>query len=127
MSNLLKLLGIVLLLAGLGHSAGVAYLYLKSGVPDTNRILIDLWVAEAQLLAGGLYFAAFRSRNGLAWRPLAGFGAVATIGFAVPALLVLHARAPAFFMVPPLAYLFASMFVLARLVGPGNPRSEWSG
>ena len=65
MNRLLQMLGIVLLLGGLGHSLGIVHLYVTSGIPDTNRVLLVVWIAEAQLLGGGLYLAAFRaSRRG---------------------------------------------------------------
>ena len=124
MTRLLKVLGITLLLGGLGHTVGVARLYLTSGVSDANRVMVDLFVAEAQFLAGGLYFSASRSASIVAWRPLAGFAAVAAIGFALPSLIFLYSRAPAFFIVPPAVYLVASVFVLVRLSSSGNQQPK---
>jgi len=127
MTKMLKVLGITLLLGGLGHTIGIARLYLTSGVPEATRVMVDLWVAEAQLLSGGLYFVASRSATAsAAWRPLAGFAAVAAIGFALPSLAFLYSRAPAFFIVPPAVYLVASVLVLVRLARSRNqqPRRE---
>ena len=125
MTKTLKVLGIALLLGGLGHTVGIARLYLTSGVPDANRVMVDLWVAEAQLLAGGLYFSASRSASAIAaWRPLAGFGAMAAIGFALPSFALLYSRAPAFFIAAPVVYFVASVFVLVRLIGSRNQQPK---
>src|SRR5215471_16665687 len=116
MMKMLKVLGIVLLLGGLGHTVGIARLYLTSGVPDSDRVIVDLFVAEAQLLAGGLYLVASRSAGSpTAWRRLAAFGAFGAIGFALPSFVLLYSRAPAFFIAAPAAYLVASVFILVRL------------
>jgi hypothetical protein len=115
MTKMLKVLGITLLLGGLGHTVGIVRLYLTSGVPDADRVMVDLWVAEAQLLAGGLYLAASRPGSAAAWRPLAGFGAIAAIGFALPSFAFLYSRAPAYFLTAPAVYLLASIFVLVRV------------
>jgi len=125
MTKVLKVLGIMLLLGGVGHTVGIARFYLTSGVPEANRVMVDLWVAEAQLLAGGLYLSASRSGSAdAAWRPLAGFAAMAAIGFALPSFALLYFRAPAFFIAAPAAYLVASVFVLFRLVSSRNQHSE---
>src|SRR5205823_1494267 len=95
MNRLLQMLGIVLNLGGLGHSICIVHLYVTSGVPDTNRVLLDVWIAEAQLLGGGLYLAALRaSRAGADWRVLGCFGALTVIGFTASMLPVLFLRAP---------------------------------
>jgi len=121
MTKMLKVLGITLLLGGLGHTVGVARLYLTSGVPEANRVMVDLWVAQAQFLAGGLYFSAARSTSAIAaWRPLASFGAMAAIGFALPSFVLLYFRAPAFFLTAPAVYLVASVVVLVRAVSSRN-------
>jgi len=115
--TMLRALAIVLLLGGIGHAGGIAYFYATTGVPETNRVLLDLWVAEVHLLAGGLYFAAsLRGLDGPATRLLAGFGALTVVGFATPMLPVLFARAPVVFRIPPLVYLAASLLVLVWLV-----------
>ncbi len=115
MNQLLRGLGIVLLLGGLGHSAGVLHLYLTAGFPEANRILLDVWVAEAQLLGGGLYLAASRaSRAGKPSRTLAVFGALVIMGFAVPMLPVLFSRAPLVFRIPVVTYLLLSIWILAH-------------
>jgi len=116
MIRLIRALGVVLLLGGLAHSAGVARLYATTGVPDANRVLLDVWIAQAQLLSGGLYVAAARrARAGREWRALATFGALTIIGFSAAMLPVLIARAPVIFRVPPIGYLLASLTVLWRL------------
>ena len=130
---MLRALAIVLLLGGIGHSGGSAYLYATTGVPEANRVLLDLWVAEVHLLAGGLYLAASsRAMDGTARRLLAGFGALTVVGFATPMLPVLFARAPVVFRVPPLVYLAASLLVLVwlargRAVSPDSRPGERSG
>jgi hypothetical protein len=116
-TRFLTIAGIVLILGGLGHSVGVIHFYATAGVPDANRVLLDVWIAEAQLLAGGLYVAASRaSRARSQWRALSVFGALTIIGFAVPMLPVLVARAPLIFRVPAIIYLAVSFFILARAV-----------
>jgi hypothetical protein len=114
-SRLLRAVGIVLVLGGLAHSAGVIHLYVVDRVPDANRVMLDVWIAEAQLLAGTLYLAASRARRaGTSWRALGAFGAVTIIGYAVPILPVLFSRAPIVFRVPAIVYLLVSVFILAR-------------
>jgi hypothetical protein len=77
----LKAFAIVLLLGGIGHSGGIAYFYATTGVPEANLVLLDLWVAEVHLLAGGLYLAASsRAIDGTAMRLLAAFGALYSRG-----------------------------------------------
>ena len=55
MKQLLGLLGVTLMLGGVGHSVGVAHLYITQGMPDVNRVLLDAWVAEAQIIGDGMY------------------------------------------------------------------------
>jgi VIT1/CCC1 family predicted Fe2+/Mn2+ transporter len=87
------------------------------GVPDANRIMLDIWIAEAQLLSGALYVAAWRSRRtGSPWRGLAAFGALTMIGFAVPILPVLIARAPLIFWIPAIVYLALSLVIVTVTV-----------
>src|SRR5215510_2159705 len=98
MSRTLAVLGVVLVLGGLGHSAGVAYSYLTAGRPEANRVMLDLWVAQAQLLGGGLYLVASKSAGiGVAWQPPAFFGALTIIGFTISVVPVLFARATVVF------------------------------
>jgi hypothetical protein len=74
-----------------------------------------VWVAEAHILGGGLYLAAFRAmRAGLAWRALSVFGALTVLAYAVPFVPVLFIRAPMVSGVPPIVYLLLSVFILAR-------------
>ena len=117
MNRLLRVFGIVLLLGGLAHTAGVLHFYFTTGVPEANRVLLDIWIAEAQLLGGALYVMAGRgSGGGRSSRIVAVFGALIIIGFAVPMLPVLFSRAPILFRIPAMVYLIASIFVLATLV-----------
>lgn len=114
----------MLVLGGLAHSAGVIHLYVTQGVPDPNRIMLDLWIAEAQLLGGALYLAAWRGRRaGSPWRTLAAIGALTMIGFAAPMLPVLVARAPILFWIPAIVYLALSLVILAAAsAGSRDPR-----
>jgi hypothetical protein len=115
-SQLLRTLGIVLVLGGLGHSLGVIHLYVTQGVPDANRVLLDAWVAEAQILGGGLYVAAFRAmRAGSAWRGLSLAGALTIVAYAVPFIPVLFVRAPLIFRIPPIVYVLLSVFIAVRV------------
>jgi hypothetical protein len=116
----LRALGVVLLLGGAAHSAGVTYFYLTAGVPDANRVLVDMWVAQAQLLAASLYLAAFReARRGRAWQGLAAFAALTIIGFAAAMLPVLFSRAPAA-SIPVAVYLVCSVLVVAGAIRSGS-------
>jgi hypothetical protein len=114
-SRLLPAVGVVLVLGGVAHSAGVLHLYVTSGLPDANRILLDIWIAQAQLLSGALYIAASRAMRARSnWRALAVFGALTIISFAIPILPVLVARAPLIFRVPAIIYLVVSLFILVN-------------
>jgi hypothetical protein len=108
-------LGAVLLLGGAAHTAGVTRLYVTQGVPDANRVLLDAWVAEAQLVAGALFLKAARSAEP---RPWAVGGAITVWTYAIPFLPVLVGRAPPVFWVPPITYSLAS----AALVFPARHR-----
>jgi hypothetical protein len=109
------------MLGGVAHSAGVAHLYLTAGVPDANRVLLDVWIAEAHFLTGALYLAAWRGRRaGRPWRALASFGALTMIGFGAVMLPVLFARAPLYVRIPLIVYLVASVVILAA----GNDHAE---
>jgi hypothetical protein len=115
MSQLLRAFGVILLLGGLGHSFGVIRLYATHGVPEVNRVLLDVWVADAQIVAGVLYLAAFRAmRRGAAWQGWAVGGALTILAYAVPFIPVLFARAPLAFAMPPTVYACASVFVALR-------------
>ena len=115
--RILPVLGAVLVLGGLGHTFGITRLYLSLGMPDTNRILVDLWVGESQLLAGALFLAAFHfSKAGRRWQTLAIFGAAAVIGWTVPLLPVMIARAPVHFIVAPVLYLASSVWILLAVL-----------
>ena len=115
MKKLLRTFAVVLLLGGFGHSAGVIHLYVTNGVPEVNRVLLDAWVAEAQLVAGGFYFASSRAMAaGAAWKSLSVAGALTILVYAVPFIPVLLVRAPVIFQIPPVVYLILSIFILFR-------------
>ena len=123
MIRFLGALGVVLLLGGIGHSAGVLRLYASTGLPDANRILVDIWVGQAQFIAGALYLTAFRrARRARAWRALATFGALTMIGFGAAMLPVFIARAPVAFRVPTLVYVVCSVLVLVHVARVGGPQ-----
>ncbi len=118
MSKLLLALGVILIVGGLGHFAGVIHLYITQGVPEINRVLLDAWVGEAQVVAGGLYFASFRAmRAGSAWRHLSVAGALMILAYAVPFIPVLLVRAPMMFRIPPIVYASLSVFILCHAAG----------
>jgi len=114
---MLRVLGIVLCLGSVGHSAGVVGFYDRNGIPDVNRVLLDVWIAEAQLLGGALYWQASRAfRSTKPWRALAAFGALTVISYAAPFIPILVKRAPVIFWIAPVLYLLLSVFILARVV-----------
>jgi hypothetical protein len=118
MTRFLGVLGLILFLGGIGHSIGVLHLYITAGLPDANRILVDIWVAEVQLLGGALYLAAFRrAQHGTRWQTLAVFGALTTLGFGVAMLPVLFWRAPIASSIPLLLYVVGSILVLVAIAG----------
>ena len=124
-TQLLRALGAILVLGGLGHSVGVVHLYLTSGVPEVNRVLLDVWVAEAQVVGGSLYVAAFRAmRADREWRGLAIAGAVTILAYALPFIPVLFARAPLMFRIPATVYALASVFIVWRTAGLANADPE---
>lgn len=54
-----------------------------------NRVLLDTWVAEAQVVAGAFYVAAWRAmRAGPGWRNLSVAGALTVLAYAVPFIRV---------------------------------------
>lgn len=114
LSVLLRAIGIILVLGGLGHTLGVVQFYAVHGVPDPNRVLLDIWIAEAQFLGGGLYLAAASAlRSNKEWRRLALFGALTMIGFSVPMIPVVFHRARVVLSIPPSIYLLVSLIVLS--------------
>jgi hypothetical protein len=109
--------GVVLLLGGAAHTVGVTRLYVKSGVPDANRALLDVWIAEAQLAAGALFIKAARSAEPRPWV----IGAALILwSYAIPFLPVLVRRAPPIFWVLPTLYTLASI----ALMKSAAPRSR---
>lgn len=125
MSRLLGAIGVILVLGGLAHSGGVILLYATSGVPDANRVLLDVWVAEAQIVGGGLYVAAFRAmRTGGAWKGLSIAGALTVLTYALPFIPVLFVRAPVMFQIPPVVYTLVSVFIVWRVAVSGKRRGS---
>ena len=125
MQQFLKIFGIVLLLSGLAHSAGVAHFYMTAGVPGANRVLLDVWLAEGLLLGGSLYLAACNaSRASRPSRVLTIFGSLTIIGFTAPMTPVLLSRAPIHFVLLTVIYLLLSSFILANAVRPDRNRSR---
>ena len=59
---MLRALAIVLLVGGIGHSGSIVVLLRNDRHAQANRVLLDLWVAEVRLLAGGRYLAASSPR-----------------------------------------------------------------
>jgi hypothetical protein len=124
-NRFLKIFGIVLLLSGLAHSAGVAHFYLTTGVPGANRVLLDIWIAEGLLLGGSLYLAACRaSRASQSPRLQTVFGSLTIIGFTGPMTPVLLSRAPIHFVLLTVIYLLLSLFILALAARPKRPGSR---
>jgi len=122
-NRFLKVFGVVLLLSGVAHSAGVARFYLMAGVPVANRVLLDVWVAEGLLLGGSLYLAACRAaRAGQSPRVLTIFGSLTIIGFTAPMTPVLISRAPIHFVLLTVIYLLLSSLILANAARPERPR-----
>lgn len=106
-------LGATLIAGGTGHLFGVARLYASNGLPDMDRMLIDLWVGQVQIVAGAFYLVAFRaSRRGRPWQSWALAAAVTVIGWTGLVIPVLFARAPITFRLPALAYLILSIWVV---------------
>jgi hypothetical protein len=105
-------LGLVLLLGGAAHTLGVAHFYATHGVPSLNRVLLDVWIAEAQLGAGYLFVKGARSRTPRPWS----VGAILILwSYALPFLPVLFHRAPPIFWIAPSVYVLLSLAVLERL------------
>ena len=122
MRILLLALGMILILGGVGHSVGVIHLYVTKGIPDINRVLLDAWVAEAQLLAGAFYLASFRA--GSTWKSLSVSGSLILLAYAVPFIPVLFMRAPLVFRIPTIAYAALSTFILVRVAGSAEPQPQ---
>jgi hypothetical protein len=112
MRRFLRIFGFVLLLGGLGHTEGIVQHYLREGVPDWNRVLLDIWIGQAQLLGGALYFLASHRFEQGTWRPLAIFGALTVIGLTGPMLPVLFQRASILLRIPSVIYFVLSLLVL---------------
>ncbi|MCI0746167.1 MAG: hypothetical protein L0Y58_12245 [Verrucomicrobia subdivision 3 bacterium] len=121
--RLMLVLGIILCLGSLGHAFGVARFYIAQGIPDANRVLLDVWIAEAQLLGGALYLVAYRAlRSGRPWRTAAGCGALTVCSYAGPFIPVLFVRAPIAFRIPPVIHLLLSVLILIHAAS--RPRTN---
>lgn len=127
-TRVLGWLGGVLVVGGLAHAVGVLWFYSEQGLPDANRVLLDIWVGEAQIIGGSFYLSAYRGhRAGSTWRAPAIAGAVTILSFVVPFLPVLFARAPVILFVPQLVYGVASFAVLVRAASARHPPAATSG
>lgn len=98
-------LGIVLVLGGVAHSIGVSHLYFTKGLPDLDRVLLDVWIAEAQLVGGVLFLIGRTKPDPRPW--LIG-AALMVWTYAIPFLPVLIHRAKPIFWVMPTLYSVAS-------------------
>jgi hypothetical protein len=117
--RLLWITGTLLVLGGVGHFVGISSFYLTQGVPDPNRVLLDVWIGESQVVGGLLYLAAVRAaHSGVQWQSLAIFGAVTVICWTGPILPVLFTRVPIAFRIPPLVYFVASVWILLDVARP---------
>jgi hypothetical protein len=110
-SRFVGALGLVLVLGGLAHTFGVSRLYVTSGVPDVNRVLLDVWIAEAQIVGGALFLVGRKRGNPRSWF----FGAAILVWtWAIPFLPVLIHRAKPIFWVMPTLYSVASAVAVRR-------------
>ena len=108
-------LGVAMLLGGVAHTIGVGHLYVTKGWPDLNRILLDVWIAEAQLAGGFLFIKASRSDDPRPWS----VGAAAIVwSYTIPFLPVLVHRAPVVFWVAPTLYSLVSAWLLVTIRWP---------
>jgi hypothetical protein len=106
-------LGTLLVLGGIVHSGGVSHLYFTKGLPDLNRILLDVWIAEAQIVAGVLFLIGRKKTDPRPW--LIGAGLMVWT-WAIPFLPILIHRAQPIFWVMPTLYSIASV-VAVRWAG----------
>jgi hypothetical protein len=115
----LLVLGVVLVLGGVAHAVGVSLRYVKAGVPDANRVLLDVWIGEAQVAAGALFLAARKKIDPGPWA----LGAALLVWtWALPFLPVLVRRAPPIFWVMPIFYSIGSS-IAVRLAWSPTARS----
>jgi hypothetical protein len=115
--RLVRALGVTLCLGSLGHSSGVIRFYLQQGIPNLDRALLDVWVAEAQLLGGAFYLGAYgQFHSGKCGGTAAVCGALTIISFALPLIPTLAVRAPMVFQIPLVIYLLLSGLILLRMV-----------
>jgi hypothetical protein len=105
-NRLILILGIVLVLGGVAHSIGVSRRYLIAGLPDLNRVLLDIWIAEAQLAGGALFLV---GRNKPDPRPWLLAASLMIWTWAIPFLPVLLHRAKPIFWIMPTLYSLASL------------------
>jgi hypothetical protein len=110
-----RALGLVLILGGLAHSGGVVHLYATKGFPDLNRVLLDVWIAEAHLVAGILFVLAGGRE---APRAFIVGGSAVLLTWAIPFLPVVVHRDPLVFRIPHLLY---SASAVALLLASGRP------
>jgi hypothetical protein len=104
--KLVGILGVILVLGGIAHSVGVTHRYLTKGLPDHNRVLLDVWIAEAQLVGGVLLLVGRKMPAPRPWLVAAG---LVVWTWAIPFLPVLVHRAKPIFWVMPTLYSLACL------------------
>ena len=125
LTRLILVLGVTLIAGGIGHLFGVARLYLASGWPDMTRLLVDLWVGQAQIAGGAFYVAAWRAAaRGREWRTLGLAGVVIVLGWTALAVPVLFMRAPLTFRIPATTYLILSVAISIGIVRSYRERTS---
>jgi hypothetical protein len=104
--RLVGILAMVLLLGGFAHAVGVSRRYFSTGMPDLNRVLLDVWIAEAQIVGGALFWIGRKKSDPHPWT----IGAALIVWtWAIPFLPVLIHRARPIFWVMPTLYSIAGL------------------
>ena len=101
------------MLGGIAHSLGVTHLYVTKGLPDLNRVRLDVWIAEAQIVGGVLLLIGRKRPDARTWFIGAG---IMVWTWAIPFLPVLIHRAKPIFWVMPTLYSVACL-VAVRWAG----------
>jgi hypothetical protein len=111
------LLGVVLLLGGTGHFAGISRRFLARGLPDGHRVAFLIFVGVLQLAGGGLNLIARGGlRDGEAWARRVSLVACALVIAYAASVLPLLGQASLFLRVAPAAYLVLHAALLALLL-----------
>lgn len=113
MARVLRFFGYILCLGGVAHCVGVLQYYHAEGMPEANRVLLDIWIGAAHIVGGILFIAAaiLRPSSG-SWRTAAYAGAATVLTYTVPFIPVLVARDPRYFLIPPTVYTATSIFIV---------------